>query len=165
MCLDEDWVFGAVAVLLAAIGGQQTLAHGQSASLDFLAKPTLIECQPEGADPCFRLQFGFVDETGNPVNLQLPPADHLASRVEVQVDGQTVRPFYAVATAGSSVRTRRPAGHPPAFRYKRQYVDQRPRRPIRASMQRKARRPEFLKNFSRWPGSRNCNRPVLPAAM
>jgi hypothetical protein len=101
-------VFRIVAVLLAIAGGQQTLAHGQSASLDFLAKPTLIECQPEGADPCFRLQFGFIDETGDPVSLQLPPADHLASHVEVQVDGQTVRPFYAVATAGSSVRTRRP---------------------------------------------------------
>jgi hypothetical protein len=101
-------VFRIVAVLLAAIGGQQALAHGQSASLDFLTRPTLVECQSEGADPCFRLKFGFVDETGNPVNLQLPPADHLASHVEVQVDGQAVRPFYAVAAAGSSIRARPP---------------------------------------------------------
>jgi len=100
--------FRVVAALLATTSWQQSLAHGQSASLDFLSKPTLIECQPESADPCFRLQFGFVDENGNPVNVQLPPTDHLASHVEVQVDGQTIRPFYAVATAGSPVLARRP---------------------------------------------------------
>jgi Mg-chelatase subunit ChlD len=97
-----------LAVLLAIAGWQQRLACAQSASLDFLAKPMLIECEPEGADPCFRLQFDFVDEAGSAVNVQLPPASQLASHIEVQVDGQTVRPFYATATVGSVRQTRRP---------------------------------------------------------
>ena len=97
-----------LAVLLAATGWQQVSARGQSTSLDFLSKPMLIECEPEGADPCFRLQFDFVDETGSSVNVQLPPANQLASHIEIQVDGQPVRPFHAVTTAGSLNRTRRP---------------------------------------------------------
>lgn len=101
-------VFPIVVAILAATGWQQTLAHAQSASLDFLSKPRLIECQPESADPCFRLQFGFVDESGNPVNVQLPSPGQLASHVEVQVEGQTIKPFYAEATRGSSVQAKRP---------------------------------------------------------
>jgi len=101
-------LFHIAVILLASIGGQQLRAYGQSPSLDFLTKPALIECEPEGAEPCFRMKFGFVDETGKPVNVQLPPADQLASHVEVQVDGQAVKPFYAVATAGESNQARRP---------------------------------------------------------
>ncbi|HEY4050707.1 MAG TPA: vWA domain-containing protein [Acidobacteriaceae bacterium] len=100
--------FRALAVILAATGWQQTFAHGQTSSLDFLTKPALIECEPESGEPCFRIKLGFVDETGKPVNVQLPPAGQLAPHIEVQVDGQAVRPFYAVATSGRSDQTRRP---------------------------------------------------------
>jgi Ca-activated chloride channel family protein len=94
-----------IAVLLAAIGWQQTLTYGQTASLDFLSKPALIECEPDGAEPCFRLNFDFIDGAGKPVNVQLPPADQLKSHVEVQVDGEPVKPFYAASSPkGNSVR-------------------------------------------------------------
>jgi Ca-activated chloride channel family protein len=96
------------AVVLAATGWLQTSARGQSASLDFLVKPTLIECEPESGEPCFRMKFDFVDAAGKPLNVQLPPAEQLASHVEAQVDGQAVKPFYAVASAGSSDQRRRP---------------------------------------------------------
>jgi Mg-chelatase subunit ChlD len=86
------------AALLAATGLTQLRAHAQAPSLDFLSKPTLIECEPEGAEPCFRLTFGFVDDSGKPVAVQLPPAAQLAQKIEVQLDGETVKPFYAAAT-------------------------------------------------------------------
>jgi Mg-chelatase subunit ChlD len=79
----------------------------QPPSLDFLSKPTLVECGPGGAEPCFRLTFGFVDQSGKPVNVQLPPANQLASHIEVQVDGEAVKPFYAAAT-GSTQLARKP---------------------------------------------------------
>ena len=101
-------LFRIIAVVLAIVGWPQIFVYAQSVSLDFLAKPALIECEPEGAEPCFRLQFGFVDEAGNPVNVPLPPGTQLASHVEVQLDGQTVKPFYAASTAGNSNRTQRP---------------------------------------------------------
>lgn len=82
-------------------GWLRTLAHGQTVSLDFLAKPTLIECEPEGAEPCFRMKFDFVDASGKSVNVQLPSAEQLAANIEVQVDGQPVNPFYAAAAAGN----------------------------------------------------------------
>lgn len=99
--------FRIITVALATVGWAHMLAHAQQVALDFLSKPALIECEPEGSDPCFRLQFGFVDEAGNPVNVQLPPANQLRPHVEVQIDGQTVKPFYAVATAGNANRERR----------------------------------------------------------
>jgi Ca-activated chloride channel family protein len=93
--------------LSAATGMMQPCAIAQTASLDFLAKPTLIECEPEGAEPCFRLTFGFVDDSGKPVKVALPQAKQLASHTEVQLDEYTVKPFYAVATSGAQ-QTRRP---------------------------------------------------------
>jgi Mg-chelatase subunit ChlD len=96
------------AMLLAIAGWQQTLVYGQTTSLDFLSKPALIECEPEGAEPCFRLDFGFVDEAGKPVNVRMFPSSQLASHVEVQVDGQPVKPFYAASTTSKANLTRRP---------------------------------------------------------
>jgi Ca-activated chloride channel family protein len=95
------------AVLLAAAGIMHPSAFAQAPSLDFLSKPALIECEPEGAEPCFRLAFDFVDESGKLVNVQLPPAKQLASHIEIQLDGETVKPFYAVAT-GNSQQVRKP---------------------------------------------------------
>ncbi len=66
--------FRAIAVVLAVTGWQQTFAYAQTAALDFLAKPALIECEPESGEPCFRMKVGFLDETGKPLNVQLPPA-------------------------------------------------------------------------------------------
>jgi len=101
--------FCTMAVIVAMTGWQQGHAFAQSAAaLDFFTKPALIECEPDGGEPCFRMSFGFVDENGKPVNVQLPPADQLASHVEVQVDGQAVKPFYAVATATRSNTARQP---------------------------------------------------------
>ncbi|MCU1224438.1 MAG: von Willebrand factor type [Edaphobacter sp.] len=93
--------FRIAAVVLASIGCPQGFAQEQAVSLDFLTKPTLIECEPQSAEPCFRMKFNFVDAAGKPVNVQLPPADQLASHVEIQIDGQNVKPFYAAATAGT----------------------------------------------------------------
>ncbi|MGA7318404.1 MAG: vWA domain-containing protein [Silvibacterium sp.] len=100
--------FRTMAVIIAITGWQQGHAYAQSAALDFLTKPVLIECEPDGGEPCFRMIFGFVDENGKPMNVQLPPADRLASHVEVEVGGQAVKPFYAVATAARSNAARRP---------------------------------------------------------
>jgi Ca-activated chloride channel family protein len=97
-----------VAIVLSVAGWSQTFTYGQSFSLDFLAKPVLIECGTQGTEPCFRMNLGFVDETGRPVNVQLPPVEQLASHVEVQIDGQAVRPFYAIAATGKSDQARRP---------------------------------------------------------
>jgi hypothetical protein len=97
-----------IAALLAVAGSAQVSVSAQSASLDFLTKPALIECEPGGGEPCFRMSFGFVDEAGKPISVQLPPDDQLASHMEVQVDGAPVKPFYAVSTGGSSVQTRKP---------------------------------------------------------
>ena len=91
-----------MAIVSIAAGWPQAYAYGQSAALDFLTKPALIECEPEGGEPCFRMNFDFVDATGRPTNVQLPPAGQLASHVEVQVDGQAVTPFYAAATVGNA---------------------------------------------------------------
>lgn len=101
-------VFRIAAAALMLAAWQQRMAYGQSESLDFVTKPALIECEPEGADLCFRLQFGFIDESGKPVNVRLPSANQLASKIEVQVDGQTVKPFYAVAAAGSAEQAKQP---------------------------------------------------------
>jgi hypothetical protein len=101
-------VFRAISIFLAVTGWQQNFAHAQTAALDFLAKPALIECEPESGEPCFRIKVGFLDEMGKPFNVQLPPADHLASHIEVQVDGQLARPFYAEANPGMPGQTRRP---------------------------------------------------------
>jgi Mg-chelatase subunit ChlD len=95
------------AAWLAVAWLAQLQASSQSASLDFLSKPALIECGPESAEPCFRLSFAFVDESGKPINVQLPAANQLASHVEIQVDGETVNPFYAVATS-STPQSRKP---------------------------------------------------------
>jgi len=100
--------FHITAIILAAIGWLHARAYGQATSLDFLTKPALIECEPDGGEPCFRMSFGFVDEAGRPANVQLPPADQLASHVEVQIDEQAVKPFYAVAAAAHSNQARRP---------------------------------------------------------
>jgi len=97
------FVLNRIAVLLVAAWMAQTGIHAQSTSLDFLTKPTLIECEPEGAESCFRMSLGFVDESGKPVNVQLPPADQLASHVEVEIDGASVKPFYAVSTRRTAV--------------------------------------------------------------
>jgi Ca-activated chloride channel family protein len=97
-----------MAVIVAITGWQQGHSFAQSPALDFLTKPALIECEPDGGGLCFRISFGFIDESGKPVNVQLPPADQLASHVEVQLDGQAVKPFYAVATATRSKTARRP---------------------------------------------------------
>ncbi len=96
-------------IALAIMGGAYVSVYAQQqVALDFLAKPALVECEPEGAEPCFRLQFGFVDATGNAVNVPLPPPNALTSHVEVQIDGEAGQPFYAVATAGSRVAASRP---------------------------------------------------------
>jgi Ca-activated chloride channel family protein len=100
--------FRIAAFVFVAAGWLQTLAHGQTVSLDFLTKPTLVECEPESAEPCFRMKFDFIDAAGRPVNVQLPSAEQLASHVEVQIDGQTIKPFYAAATAGSADKQRPP---------------------------------------------------------
>lgn len=94
-------VFHKIAAFLAAIVLAQAGALAQSASLNFLTKPALIECEPGDGAPCFRMSFDFVDDTGKPINVQLPPPAQLASHVEVQVDGTPVVPFYAAATAKS----------------------------------------------------------------
>jgi Ca-activated chloride channel family protein len=95
----------AIAVMIATAGVAP--ARPQTPSLDFLTKPALIECEPEGAEPCFRLIFDFIDESGKPVNVQLPPANQLASHIEVQLDDETVKPFYAVS-AGGTDQARKP---------------------------------------------------------
>lgn len=95
-----------LAVLLAIAGWRQTSVYAQTASLDFLSKPTLIECEPTSAEPCFRLNFGFSGEDGKPVGVQLPPANQLASHIEVQIDGQPVKPFYA--SSSTQAVSRRP---------------------------------------------------------
>lgn len=92
---------------LSPLGAAAQTGSTQPPSLDFLSKPSLIECEPEGAEPCFRTTFGFVDESGKPVNVQLFPAGQLASHIEVQLDGETVTPFYA-AVAGGTQQARKP---------------------------------------------------------
>src|SRR5882757_8486338 len=96
------------AAALVAAGGLQAFAQPQAASLDFLTRPLLIECEPDGSESCFRMKFDFLDAAGNPVNVQLPPNTQLKSQVEVQVEGQAVKPFYAAATEGDSNRARKP---------------------------------------------------------
>src|SRR6185437_11013898 len=107
--------FRIAALVVMATGWLQTFAHGQTVSLDFLTKPTLVECEPEGAEPCFRMKFDFVDAAGKPVNVQLPPADRLTSHVEVQIEGENVKPFYAEATATRQDQARPPQTTPLLF--------------------------------------------------
>lgn len=96
-----------VLMIALAFAGWNNLAFGQAASLDFLSKPAMIECESESGEPCFRLQFGFIDAAGKPASVQLPPPSQLASQIEVQIDGQDIKPFYA-AEASSPGETRRP---------------------------------------------------------
>jgi hypothetical protein len=97
-----------LAVLALPLSWYTGVANAQSASLDFLTKPALIECEPQSSELCFRLQLGFVDDAGKPVNIQLPPASQLTSHIEVQVEGQAIKPFYAAATPGKADKARRP---------------------------------------------------------
>lgn len=96
------------AALIAVTGIAPRSAFAQTPSLDFLTKPTLVECEPEGAEPCFRLTFDFVSESGKPVSVELSPANQLASHIEVQIDGDTVKPFYAVSTGNVQQQARKP---------------------------------------------------------
>lgn len=82
--------------------------RAQSASLDFLTNPSLIECDPQGGGSCFRMKFDFVDDSGKPVSLRLPKTNQLASHIEVQVDGEPVKPFYAAPIAGRADQARQP---------------------------------------------------------
>lgn len=93
--------------LLAATAALQPGGFAQTAALHFLAKPTLVECEPESSEPCFRLTFGVAGDSGKPVQVALPPAEQLSSHIEVQLDDETVKPFYAVAASGTS-QARRP---------------------------------------------------------
>ncbi len=77
-------------------------ACAQSVSLDFLTKPMLIECEPGSGETCFRMKFDFVDESAKPIKLQLPSSDQLPSHIDVQVDGEAVKPFYAASLDTSS---------------------------------------------------------------
>ncbi|WP_158942859.1 vWA domain-containing protein [Granulicella sp. S190] len=96
---------------LIAVAGLSSLlgAQGPAVSLDFLAKPALVECEPAGAELCFRLNFGFLDAGNKSSAVPLPPARELVQRIEVQADGQSIYPFYAAPTAGGvQVPARRP---------------------------------------------------------
>ena len=98
----------ALALAVAALALHPAYARETQASLDFLSKPVLIECEAEGAEPCFRMKFDFVDDTGKPINLRLPSAGQLASHIEIQVDDQTLKPFYAAVIGNSSSQVRQP---------------------------------------------------------
>ena len=94
--------------LIAVAGLSSTLgAQGPVAFLDFLAKPSLVECEPAGAELCFRLNFGFLDAGDKSSTVQLPPAQELMQRIEVQADGQSIYPFYAAPTAGGVLSSAR----------------------------------------------------------
>jgi hypothetical protein len=101
-------LFHIAAVAVTSMSFLHALAQEQVVALDFLTRPTLIECEPQSAEPCFRIKFDFVDAAGKPVSVQLPPADQLASHVEIQMEGQTVKPFYAAATVNRPDQARPP---------------------------------------------------------
>ena len=84
-----------------------TLA-AQSVFLNFVEKPVLLQCENGAAQPCFRLNFNFVDHDDKPVEISLPAAEQLASHLEIQIENQTVKPFYAVADQAHSVQSNRP---------------------------------------------------------
>jgi len=84
-----------------------TLA-AQSVFLNFVEKPVLLQCENSSSQPCFRLNFNFVDHDDKPVEISLPTAEQLASHLEIQIENQNVKPFYAAADQAHSVRTNRP---------------------------------------------------------
>lgn len=95
------------AIVSALLGAALPLAAqtGTGVSLEFTQKPVLMECEPGGGDPCFRLQFQFVDAAGHPTHVPLPPLRELAPRTEIEVDGQSTVPFYATASTAQSETT------------------------------------------------------------
>lgn len=84
-----------------------TLA-AQSVFLSFVDKPVLLQCENGAAEPCFRLNFHFVDHDDKPVEISLPAAEQLASHLEIQIENHNVKPFYAIADQGHSVQSNRP---------------------------------------------------------
>jgi Mg-chelatase subunit ChlD len=99
-----------VTIAGALFGALMPLAAqtGTGISLEFSQKPVLMECEPGGGEPCFRLRFGFVDASGHPTHVPLPPLRELAPRTEIQVDGQPAAPFYAAASNAQSEATQKP---------------------------------------------------------
>ena len=89
-------------LVLSFAAASYSHAQGPAISIDFLTKPSLIECEPGGRELCFRLNFGFVDGAGKAASVSLPAAKELARRIEIQADGQSVTPFYAAATANTN---------------------------------------------------------------
>jgi hypothetical protein len=81
-------------------------AQGPAGRLDFADSLRMMNCDPAAAAPCFRLKFNIVDAQGNPLGAQLPAPDKLADSIAIRVDGQEIKPFYAVAEGGVAQATR-----------------------------------------------------------
>ena len=91
-------------VIAAAILSVVPGLRGQTASLSFIETPKLTRCQVRSGHPCFRMKFDFIDRNGKPVQVTLPKAEKLAENIDITVEDQTVKPFFAVAEQGTTER-------------------------------------------------------------
>jgi len=82
-------------------------APASSNYLNFTATPVLTRCELGASRPCFQIKFGFTDADGKPALVALPKPADLASRIEVQVDGETVKPFFAALDSAPSSSNRK----------------------------------------------------------
>lgn len=80
--------------VLLALSVIAVAATSPPAFINFSAKPTLTRCEMSTTRPCFRLRFNFTDADARPAPVNLPLRD-LPRHIEVQVDRDTVKPFYA----------------------------------------------------------------------
>jgi hypothetical protein len=83
--------------------GQES--HG--GSLVPSARPQLVNCDPASKVPCFRLRLNILDSARRPLSLQLPNPAELTKSLQVNVNGQTVAPFYAMAGTNGPARAMR----------------------------------------------------------
>ncbi len=94
------------AVLAAcALALVSAAAQAQTGKIVFSGHPVLLSCQPVLSAPCFRIQFNIVDSAGSPLTVALPPAPQLAQDISVTVAGQTVTPFFAVASSAAGAQS------------------------------------------------------------
>ncbi|MGH9397119.1 MAG: vWA domain-containing protein [Terriglobia bacterium] len=91
------WVHGLLAA--AALALICPAAKAQTGKIVFAGPPVLLSCQPVLSAPCFRIQFNMVDSMGAPFTVALPPSPQLAQDISVNIEGQTVTPFFAVASS------------------------------------------------------------------
>jgi Mg-chelatase subunit ChlD len=72
-------------------------AQVSNARLAFADAVRMLDCEPAGMSPCFRLKLNIVDARGAPLAMDLPSPQGMRDAIAIHVNGLDVNPFFASA--------------------------------------------------------------------